>query len=137
MSDLRRELFAHLQRLSIPYFDRQPVGRLVTRLTSDVETLNELFSSGVVTVIGDIATLVAISAMMLLTNWRLALVAFAVLPFMAGVVAFFRRSMRQAFRDIRTAVARAQRLSAGAAFRRAGGPALQSRSRQALRRLPR
>jgi ATP-binding cassette subfamily B multidrug efflux pump len=106
MSDLRRQLFAHLQRLSIPYFDRQPVGRLVTRLTSDVETLNELFSSGVVTVIGDIATLIAISAMMLLTNWRLALVAFAVLPFMAGVVAFFRRSMRQAFRDIRTAVAR-------------------------------
>ena len=106
MSDLRRQLFAHLQRLSIPYFDRQPVGRLVTRLTSDVETLNELFSSGVVTVIGDIATLLAISGMMLWTNWRLALVAFAVLPFMAGVVAFFRRSMRQAFRDIRTAVAR-------------------------------
>lgn len=106
MSDLRRQLFAHLQRLSVPYFDRQPVGRLVTRLTSDVETLNELFSSGVVTVIGDIATLVAISGMMLWTNWRLALVAFAVLPFMAGVVAFFRRSMRQAFRDIRTAVAR-------------------------------
>ncbi|HEY8062249.1 MAG TPA: ABC transporter ATP-binding protein, partial [Gemmatimonadales bacterium] len=106
MSDLRRQLFAHLQRLSIPYFDRQPVGRLVTRVTSDVETLNELFSSGVVTVIGDVATLAAISAMMLLTNWRLALVAFAVLPFMGGVVAFFRRSMRQAFRDIRTAVAR-------------------------------
>ncbi|MGH7523465.1 MAG: ABC transporter ATP-binding protein [Gemmatimonadales bacterium] len=106
MSDLRRQLFAHLQQLSIPYFDRQPVGRLVTRVTSDVETLNELFSSGVVTVIGDVATLAAISAMMLLTNWRLALVAFAVLPFMGGVVAFFRRSMRQAFRDIRTAVAR-------------------------------
>ncbi len=106
MSDLRRQLFAHLQRLSVPYFDRQPVGRLVTRLTSDVETLNELFSSGVVTVIGDIATLIAISTMMLVINWRLALVGFAVLPFMAGVVAFFRRSMRDAFRDIRTAVAR-------------------------------
>ncbi|MGH7593533.1 MAG: ABC transporter ATP-binding protein [Gemmatimonadales bacterium] len=106
MSDIRRQVFAHLQRLSIPYFDRQPVGRLVTRLTSDVETLNELFSSGVVTVIGDIATLAAISGLMLATNWRLALVAFAVLPFMGGVVAFFRRSMRQAFRDIRAAVAR-------------------------------
>jgi ATP-binding cassette subfamily B multidrug efflux pump len=106
MSDLRRQLFAHLQRLSIPYFDRQPVGRLVTRVTSDVETLNELFSSGVVTVIGDLATLVAVSAFMLVMNWRLALVSFAVLPLMAGVVAFFRRSMRQAFRDIRTAVAR-------------------------------
>ena len=106
MSDLRRQLFAHLQRLSIPFYDRQPVGRLVTRVTSDVETLNELFSSGVVTVIGDVATLVAISAMMLVVNWRLALVAFAVLPFMGGVVAFFRTSMRQAFRDIRAAVAR-------------------------------
>ncbi|HEY4100119.1 MAG TPA: ABC transporter ATP-binding protein [Gemmatimonadales bacterium] len=106
MSDLRRQLFAQLQRLSIPYFDRQPIGRLVTRMTSDVETLNELFSSGVVTVVGDVATLVAISAMMLVVNWRLALVAFAVLPFMLGVVAFFRRSMRQAFRDIRAAVAR-------------------------------
>jgi ATP-binding cassette subfamily B multidrug efflux pump len=106
MSDLRRQLFAHLQRLSVPFFDRQPVGRLVTRLTSDVETLNELFSSGVVTVIGDLATLVAVSIMMLVINWRLALVAFAVLPAMAGVVAFFRRSMRQAFRDIRTTVAK-------------------------------
>ena len=106
MSDLRRELFAHLQRLGVPFFDRQPVGRLVTRLTSDVETLNELFSSGVVTVVGDIATLVAVSIMMLLTNWRLALVAFAVLPFMGAVVALFRRSIRQAFRDMRTTIAR-------------------------------
>jgi ATP-binding cassette subfamily B protein len=106
MSDMRRELFAQLQRLSVPFFDRQPVGRLVTRVTSDVETLNELFSSGVVTVIGDLATLVAVSIMMLLINWRLALVAFAVLPFMGGVVAFFRRSMREAFRDIRAAVAK-------------------------------
>jgi len=106
MSDLRRELFAHVQRLGIPFFDRQPVGRLVTRLTSDVETLNELFSSGVVTVIGDLATLIAVSGMMLATNWRLALVAFIVLPFMAAVVAAFRSSMRQAFRDIRATIAR-------------------------------
>ena len=105
MSDLRRQLFAHLQRLPVRFFDRQPVGRLVTRVTSDVETLNELFSSGVVTVVGDLATLVAVSIMMLAINWHLALVAFAVLPAMAGVVAFFRRSMRQAFRDIRTTVA--------------------------------
>ncbi len=106
MSDMRRELFGQLQRLSVPFFDRQPVGRLVTRLTSDVETLNELFSSGVVTVVGDLATLVAVSIMMLLINWRLALVAFAVLPFMGGLVAFFRRSMREAFREIRAAVAK-------------------------------
>ncbi|MBP6570805.1 MAG: ABC transporter ATP-binding protein, partial [Gemmatimonadales bacterium] len=106
MSDLRRQIFERLQRLSIPFFDRQPVGRLVTRVTSDVETLNELFSSGVVTVIGDLATLLAISAMMLAIDWRLALVAFAVLPAMGLVVAIFRRAMREAFRDIRGAVAR-------------------------------
>jgi ATP-binding cassette subfamily B protein len=106
MSDLRRQVFGHLQRLSVPFFDRQPVGRLVTRVTSDVETLNELFSSGVVTVIGDVATLLAISVMMLLVNWRLALVAFMVLPLMLLVVALFRRSVREAFRAIRAAVAR-------------------------------
>jgi len=106
MSDLRREVFERLQRLSIPFFDRQPVGRLVTRVTSDVETLNELFSSGVVTVIGDVATLLAISTLMLIIDWRMALVAFAVLPAMALVVALFRRSMRESFRDIRGAVAR-------------------------------
>lgn len=106
MSDVRRQVFAKLQRLEVGFFDRQPIGRLVTRVTSDVETLNELFSSGVVTVIGDIATLVAISTMMLVIDWRLALVAFAVLPVMALVVALFRRAMREAFQAIRGAVAR-------------------------------
>ena len=106
MSDVRREVFAKLQRLEVGFFDRQPIGRLVTRVTSDVETLNELFSSGVVTVIGDIATLVAISTMMLIIDWRLALVAFAVLPVMGMVVALFRRAMREAFQAIRGAVAR-------------------------------
>jgi ATP-binding cassette subfamily B protein len=106
MSDLRREVFGKLQRLEVGFFDRQPIGRLVTRVTSDVETLNELFSSGVVTVIGDIATLVAISTMMLVIDWRLALVAFAVLPVMGVVVAVFRRAMREAFQAIRGAVAR-------------------------------
>ncbi len=101
MSDLRRQLFDHLQHLSVPFFDRQPVGRLVTRLTSDVETLNELFSSGVVTVIGDLATLIAISALMLAANWRLALAAFVTLPAMGLVVMLFRRSVRTAFSDIR------------------------------------
>ncbi|MES2306938.1 MAG: ABC transporter ATP-binding protein [Gemmatimonadota bacterium] len=106
MSDLRRQVFEKLQRLNVSFFDHQPVGRLVTRVTSDVETLNELFTSGVVTVIGDIATLLAISGMMLAINWRMALVAFAVLPLMGIVVAIFRKSMREAFRDIRGAVAR-------------------------------
>jgi ATP-binding cassette, subfamily B, multidrug efflux pump len=106
MSDVRRRIFGHLQRLSLPYFDRQPVGRLVTRVTSDVESLNELFSSGVVTVIGDVATLVAISAMMFAVDWRLALLVFTTLPLMVLVVAMFRTRMRDVFRTIRGVVAR-------------------------------
>jgi ATP-binding cassette, subfamily B, multidrug efflux pump len=106
MYDLRMEIFDRLQRLSIPYFDRHPVGRLMTRVTSDVETLNELFSSGVVTVFGDLFTLLAIMALMLATDWRLALVAFSVMPVLWLVVTLFRRRVREAFRDIRARVAR-------------------------------
>jgi ATP-binding cassette subfamily B protein len=106
MYDLRMEIFGHLQRLSVSYFDRHPVGRLMTRVTSDVETLNELFSSGVVAVFGDLFTLAAITTMMLVTDWRLALVAFAVIPMMWLVISSFRSRIRQAFRDIRTRVAR-------------------------------
>ena len=106
MSDLRLELFTHLQGLSISYFDRNPVGRLMTRITSDVETLNELFSSGVVTVFGDVFTLIAIMTMMLVVDWRLALVASSVIPIMLLVAAVFRRSVREAFRDIRIRVAK-------------------------------
>src|SRR3970040_1516444 len=78
MHDLRREIFDHLQRLSIAFFDRNPVGRLVTRVTSDVEALNELFTSGVVAGLGDLFTLVAISALMFAVDWRLTLAAFGV-----------------------------------------------------------
>ncbi len=106
MGDLRLQLFAHLQRLSIPYFDRHPVGRLMTRVTSDVETLNELFASGVVTVFGDVFTLVAILVSMLAIDWRLALVAFAVIPLMVLAAATFRRRVRDAFREIRVRLAR-------------------------------
>jgi ATP-binding cassette subfamily B protein len=106
MADLRLQLFSHLQRLSVPYFDRNPVGRLMTRVTSDVETLNELFSSGVVTVFGDVFTLVAIVTMMLAVDWRLALVAFAVIPLMALAAATFRSRVRDSFRDIRARLAR-------------------------------
>ena len=106
MRDLRLEIFEHLQRLSIPYFDRNPVGRLMTRVTSDVETLNELFSSGVVTVFGDLFTLAAIMALMLVADWRLALVAFSVIPFVYLLARVFRRRVRDAFRDIRLLLAR-------------------------------
>ncbi len=106
MYDLRMEIFAHLQRLSVSYFDGNPVGRLMTRVTSDVETLNELFSSGVVTIFGDVFTLLAIMAMMLLIDVKLALVTFAVIPLVWLTAAIFRRSVRDAFRDIRYRLAR-------------------------------
>ena len=106
MYDLRMEIFGHLQRLSINYFDRNPVGRLMTRVTSDVETLNELFSSGVVTIFGDAFTLVAIMGMMLAIDWRLALVTFAVIPLVWLTARIFRRRVREAFGDIRVRLAR-------------------------------
>jgi ATP-binding cassette subfamily B multidrug efflux pump len=106
MYDLRMQIFGHLQRLSIGYFDRNPVGRLMTRVTSDVETLNELFSSGVVTIFGDAFTLVAIMGMMLAIDVRLALVTFAVIPLVWLTARVFRRRVRQAFGDIRVRLAR-------------------------------
>ena len=106
MYDLRMEIFTHFQRLSVTYFDRNPVGRLMTRVTSDVETLNELFSSGVVTLFGDAFTLVAIMGMMLAIDWRLALVTFAVIPFVWLTARIFRHRVREAFRDIRLRLAR-------------------------------
>lgn len=106
MFDLRTELFAHLQRLSLRFFDRNPVGRLMTRVTNDVEALNEAFSSGVVTVFGDVFTLVFILAAMLQLDWRLALVTFAVLPVVAIATTIFRRLIRGAYRDIRVRLAR-------------------------------
>jgi ATP-binding cassette subfamily B protein len=101
MHDLRRELFARLQRLPIPFFDRNPVGRLVTRVTSDVESLNELFASGVVAGIGDLFTLAAITVMMVLVDWRLALAAYLVVPGLLWVSKVFRVRVRAAYRDIR------------------------------------
>jgi ATP-binding cassette subfamily B multidrug efflux pump len=106
MYDLRREIFAHLQRLDLRFYDRNPVGRLMTRITSDVETLNELFSSGIVTVFGDIFTLVFIVAAMLLLDWQLALVTFSVLPLVAVSAFVFRAKIRAAYRDIRVRLAR-------------------------------
>lgn len=106
MYDLRMEVFAHLQRLSLRYFDRNPVGRLMTRVTNDVEALNEAFSSGIVTVFGDVFTLVFILAAMLRLDWRLALVTFTVLPFVAAAAFLFRGLIRRAYRDIRVRLAR-------------------------------
>ena len=106
MRDLRAELFAHLQRLPIAYFDRTPVGRLVTRVTGDVEALNELFTAGVVAGLGDLFTLLAIAGMMLVVDWKLALAAFAVIPFVVLVSRVFQTRVRTLYRDIRTRIAR-------------------------------
>lgn len=106
MRDLRRQLFARLQTLPISYFDRTPVGRLVTRVTSDVEALNELFTAGVVSGLGDLFTLLAISVAMLTVNWRLALAAFAVIPLVLIASRLFQRRVRTSYRDIRTRLAR-------------------------------
>ena len=106
MYDLRRQLFGHLQRLHVQFFDRNPVGRLITRVTNDVEVLNELFASGIVTVFGDVFTLLFIVVAMLLLDWRLALVTFLVLPFVAAVAFLFRSRIRTAYREIRVRLAR-------------------------------
>ncbi|MGH7669512.1 MAG: ABC transporter ATP-binding protein, partial [Gemmatimonadaceae bacterium] len=106
MRDLRNDLFAHLQQLPIRFFDRTPVGRLVTRTTADVEALNELFTAGVVAGLGDLFTLAAIGIMMLVADWRLALAAFGVIPFIYLSSHLFRRAVRTSYRDIRTRLAR-------------------------------
>lgn len=106
MRDLRRDIFGHVQRLPVVFFDRNPVGRLVTRVTSDVESLNELFTAGVVAGLGDLFTLLAISVMMLVTDWRLALAAFVVIPGVVLVSQAFQAKVRTSYRDIRTRLAR-------------------------------
>jgi ATP-binding cassette subfamily B multidrug efflux pump len=106
MFDLRMQIFEHLQRLHAGFFDRNPVGRLVTRLTTDVDALNEMFSSGVIAVFGDFFTLAAIVGVMVSFHAPLALVSFSVLPLIALATALFRRRVRDSYRRIRTAIAR-------------------------------
>jgi ATP-binding cassette subfamily B protein len=106
MRDLRRDIFGHVQRLPVAFFDRNPVGRLVTRVTSDVESLNELFTAGVVAGLGDLFTLLAISVMMLAIDWRLALAAFVVIPGVVYVSHVFQQKVRTSYREIRTRLAR-------------------------------
>ena len=105
MQDMRMELFAHLQRLSSAFFDRTPSGSLVTRLTSDVEALGEMFTAGAITIVGDLFALVGIIAIMLWMNLKLSLVTFSVLPILIWTVFTFRRKMRTAFRNVRSRLA--------------------------------
>ncbi len=106
MLDLRLQLFTHLQRLPLAWFDRNPVGRVMTRVTNDVDVLNELFASGVVGVFGDVFALVGVIVAMAKLNFELLAVAFSVLPLIVIVTLVFRVKMRRSFRDIRTRLAR-------------------------------
>ena len=106
MRDLRRELFAHLQKMNLAYFDRTPVGRTVTRLTSDVETLNDLLTAGLLSIVADIVTMVGITVVLFWMDWKLSLLAYAVLPFVILASVAFRRKARRGFRATRERVAR-------------------------------
>jgi ATP-binding cassette subfamily B protein len=106
MYDMRKQLFAHLQRLQMSFFDRNPVGRLVTRVTTDVDVLNDLFASGVVAIFGDVFSLISIVVVMLKLDWKLAFLTFSVLPIIVIVTAAFRRAVRESYRRIRVAIAR-------------------------------
>jgi ATP-binding cassette, subfamily B, multidrug efflux pump len=106
MFDLRSQIFRHLQRMHIGFYDKNPVGRLVTRVTSDVDALNDMFTSGVVSIFEDIFVLIGILAIMLRMNWRLALITFAVLPFISIATKLFRDKVRDSYRRIRVAIAR-------------------------------
>lgn len=106
MYDLRMQIYGHLQRLDVQFYDRNPVGRLMTRVTTDVDVLNDLFTSGVVAAFGDVFTLAGIMIVMLTLDWRLALVAFSVLPLIVVVTQWFRRNVRDSYRTVRTWIAR-------------------------------
>ena len=106
MFDLRMQVFSHLQRLDLKFYDRNPVGRLMTRVTTDVDVLNELFTSGVVSIFGDAFTLLGIMAVLVWLDWRLALVAFSVLPLIALITQWFRKNVRGSYRTVRFWIAR-------------------------------
>ncbi|MBI2212090.1 MAG: ABC transporter ATP-binding protein [Acidobacteria bacterium] len=105
MFDMRRQIFAKMQRLQVQYFDRNPVGRLITRVTTDVDALNEMFTAGFVAIFGDIFVLVGIVAMLFWLNWKLALVLFSVIPFLVMTSLWFREGARRTYRMVRARIA--------------------------------
>jgi ATP-binding cassette subfamily B multidrug efflux pump len=106
MFDLRKQIFRHLQFMHVGFFDKNPVGRLVTRVTTDVDALNEMFTAGVVSIFEDVFVLAGILAIMMEMNWKLALITFAVLPLIVYATLIFRDKVRDSYRRIRTAIAR-------------------------------
>src|SRR5437867_364994 len=106
MFDMRMQIYRHLQRLDLAFYDRNPVGRLMTRVTTDVDVINDLFTSGVVAAFGDLFMLVGIMAVMLRMEWRLALITFSVLPLIVAVAQWFRYNVRESYRKVRAWIAR-------------------------------
>lgn len=106
MFDLRLEIFTHLQSLPLSFFDKNPVGRLMTRVTTDVDVLNELFTAGVVTLLGDLLVLLGIVGILFVLNTKLALVAFSVIPLLFLITIVFKIKARDSYRRVRTAIAR-------------------------------
>jgi ATP-binding cassette, subfamily B, multidrug efflux pump len=106
MFDLRAQIFAKLQTIEVAFYDHNPVGRLITRLTTDVDSLNEVFTSGLVEVLGDIVLIAGALGMMFYFNWRLALVSLTVVPLLWAATAWFRKGAREGFRQVRTKIAR-------------------------------
>jgi ATP-binding cassette, subfamily B, multidrug efflux pump len=106
MYDIRLQVYRHLQAIDLQFYDRNPVGRLMTRVTTDVDVINDMFTSGVVSVFGDIFTLVGIMIVLVTMDWRLAIVAFLVLPLIYLVTQWFRRNVRESYRTVRAWVAR-------------------------------
>src|SRR5258706_4400118 len=105
MYDLRKQIFEHLQRLDIQFFDRNPVGRLMTRVTTDVDALNEMFTAGFVSIFGDIFVLAGIVGVLFWMNWRMALVLFSITPLIVLASAWFRRGARRTYRQTRARIA--------------------------------
>ena len=106
LHDLRIAVFGHLQRLSSRFYDRTPIGRLLGRVTTDVEALQEMFSSGVITIMNDVVFLVSVAVLLLFVNWQLALVTFISVPVLLVVTVFIRGRVRGGYRDLRAALSR-------------------------------
>jgi ATP-binding cassette subfamily B multidrug efflux pump len=106
MKDLRGQIFGHLQRLPLNFYDKNPIGRLVTRVTTDVDSLNEMFTAGLVSIFGDLVLLAGIVVVLFWLDWRLALVAFSIIPLLFTLTSWFRVRVRQSFREVRVKIAR-------------------------------
>lgn len=105
MNDLRHDVFAHVQKMPVKFFDKNPVGRLVTRVTNDVAAINEMLSSGIITIIQDVIMVVAIVVLMLMLDWKLALISYIILPFVIFTIYVFKRKTRVVYRESRKLLA--------------------------------